>query len=124
MKSEDLDQILELRESDDCVSADSPKRSVGWRVTLMLIVLISLGATLAPMGIMMLLYQVGIHTGGGGSEQGIVVGFLMVCAIAGFVSIGASNPRVFKYVFFILLGLAMLNLSGCSMILKGLSNIH
>ena len=123
MKSEDLRQILELRESDDDVSEGLPKRSLGWRVTLMLIVLAVLAFTFAPMGIMALLYLAGIRIGGG-IEQSIVGGFLMVSTLIGLVSIGASNPRVFRYVFWILFGLALLNAGGCAVMLDGLSNIH
>jgi len=110
MKSDSLDEILELREPDNADCEDAPKPSLKWRFVLMLIVVSVLLVSFAPIGIMSLLNQ----TGSGYGEREIVVFAVLrtLFVLIGIYAIGSSNPTFFKYVFWTFLGLAVLNVSG------------
>ena len=121
MKSDNLDEILELRESDNADNEDAPKRSRKWRFVLMLILVSVLIVSLAPMGIMVLLHQG--DNGLGEREIAAFIVFRTLSVLIGIYAIGSSNPNFFKYVFWTFLVLAILNVSGCAMILYDLGGI-
>ena len=122
MKSDSLDEILELRESDNADSEDAPKPSLKWRFVLILIVVSVLLVSLAPIGIMSLLNQAG--SGYGEREIVVFAVFRTLSVLIGIYAIGSSNSTFFKYVFWIFLGLAILNLSGCAVIQYDLRSIN
>jgi hypothetical protein len=102
---------------------ESVYRPALWvRVALMTGVLLVLGITVAPMGILMLVYPIGIRVQGG-REGTTVVWFMILALVLGLASIRTRSTAVFKIAVWTLLALAVLNLGGCVIIMNGLSKI-
>lgn len=101
----------------------STKQSKGWKIFLVVFLLIILGISLAPMGIFMFMQKIGLSgaTVSGGDEMFAVTLFMIVSSFVGLFGVYSSDPRVFKYIFLIILTLVIVNISGCVILIDGLS---
>ena len=93
--------------------------SKGWRTFLIIVLLLALGVTLAPVGIMILLDQIGINLF---DYPVLMPVFLFIAFFVGILALGVK--KIFKYVFWIFLGLVLMNISGCIFLLANFGNMY